>query len=236
MEINIENLLKSILKDDSLVHNHSGWGFYIKTPFDEIKMIGLIPKGDYLEISLFYGDSQSQSRAFYSSNININKLQNRKWKLLPNFHFSGTFRNLIWFESDLTAEEYLEYWRKNTNLLFQRNVEEIPKLVEKLSGEGVIINDQVKIDELESKVYEKDYSLINVCAGFGVIYPISISEVNKLVDSGLFNQFLIDKINEGLSIINKNGNNLFIDYSTNSSEDLSSGSSEDSSEGDPNGL
>lgn len=228
MELNIEKILKSIVKDNSSVHFHNGWGFYIKTNFDEIQMIGLIPKENCIELSLFYGDSQKQSRAFYNGYISTKKIQDKNWKIIPNFHFSSTFRNLIWFESNLEPNEYIEYWRKNKNLLVQRNINEIPKLIKKLSKDGVIILDKAKEVELKKVIYEKDYSLINICAGFGVIYPIVFSEKNSPANSDVFAKFLIEKINEGLSIINKNANNLFINFSSNLSNEKS--------EGDPNGL
>lgn len=224
MEINIEEILKSISLNKSLVKYHNGWGFYIETPFEEIQMIGLNQKEDNLEIGLFFGDSQRQSRAFYLKEINIDKLANTKWKIVPNFHFSSTYKNLVWFESNLSAEEYLAYWRKNTNLLFQHDVKDIPELVKKLANEGVIITDQVKLNELESEIYDKEYSLINICAGFGLLHSISLNKAIELIEAKQFNNFLIQKINEGLSIINRNGNDLLINFSPINFE------------GDPDGL
>lgn len=221
--MNEEQILKSLVKDKSLVNYHYDWGFYIKTDFESIHMIGLIPKGDYLELSLFFGDTQSQSRSFYRQNPRIDHLTDTKWKLSGNFHFSSTFQNLIWFDTGIGPKEYIKFWEKNVNLLYQHSKEDIPQLINLLSKNEIIILDEKKKRELDFNVYNKEYQVLNVCAGFGAIYRLKRTEAEDLYRSGQLQDFLIKKINDGLSIIGENGNNFL-------------NSSFSSKEGDPPGF
>ncbi len=205
MEEKIEKILKELAKNEALIKYHNGWGFYIETNFDDLKMIGLIDKYDRLELSLFFGDSQSQSRAFYNKRIEFERLLQNDWKVLPNFHLSSSYRkNLIWFESNLQPRKYIEFWSKNIGLLHQHKIEELPKLIESLEKEKVIILDEDKKIELDSEIYSSNYTRFNICAGFGLIFSINKEEAFKLSEVDL-NQLLIEKINEGLGIINQNG-------------------------------
>ncbi len=69
----IENLLKSIVKDENRVQYHQGWGYYIETTYEAIRKIGLIYNDGLsenewsLELCLYYADTQSQAKAFYTA-------------------------------------------------------------------------------------------------------------------------------------------------------------------------
>jgi hypothetical protein len=198
-----EQILKSIVKNKSLVKWHNDWGYYIQVPFAEIQMIGLIDKGSHYELSLYFGDTQRQSRAFYATNPKIERLS-KDLLVHGNFHFSSAFgKGLIWFESD-NPQQYIEFWRKNTTLLHRHNVSDARKLISQLNKNRVIKLSGNKINELDNSIYHKKYSVLNINAGLGIIYKIpktkiendSLSELSKL---------LVSKINEGLSIIGKDG-------------------------------
>ncbi|MCK9399802.1 MAG: hypothetical protein M0Q51_07370 [Bacteroidales bacterium] len=67
----INNLLKSISLDESKVNYHRGWGYYIHTSYQQIQEIGLILAQKenewWIELSLYFGDSQRQAISFYYS-------------------------------------------------------------------------------------------------------------------------------------------------------------------------
>ncbi|ALM47824.1 hypothetical protein AMR72_02255 [Flavobacterium psychrophilum] len=201
----VEQILKSIVKDKSLVKWHNNWGYYIQVPFAEINMIGLIDKSNHYELTLYFGDTQSQSRAFYATNPKIERLS-KDLSVHGNFHFSSAFgKGLIWFESDINPKDYINFWRGNTQLLHRHNVSDARKLITQLKKDGVIKLSSNKTNELNNNIYHKNYSVLNINAGLGIIYKIpktkiengSLSELRKL---------LITKINEGLSIIDKDAN------------------------------
>ncbi len=203
-----EEILKKLVTNKSLVMYHNDWGYYIKTSFESIHMIGLIDTKDGFDLCLYYGDSQSQSRAFYSKSIDLKSIDSNEWNVRSNFHFSSTFRNLIWFDSDLKNEDYISFWKKNKNLLHQHKIEEVPKLIELLSNEKVI---KVNHKELQSKIYQKEYTRLNICAGFALTYKITFFKHDELVKNGQLTGFLINKINEGLKLIGENGSSFFND-------------------------
>ena len=80
----IENILRSIVRNSKKINYHVGRGFYIDTPFEQIKRIGLIldmweeknaEKDWEIRLELHFGDSQSQARSFYNSNPNFSKIK-----------------------------------------------------------------------------------------------------------------------------------------------------------------
>ena len=206
MELKAKKILLSVVKDAESVKYHDGWGWYIETPFNSIKKIGLIPNEESFELSFYFGDSQSQSRDFYTNIKGLHSVINTKWSLKSNFHFSSTFRNLIWFESKLNPNDYINFWKRNSSLLKQHSIDKLQALIDLLSNRGVILLDDTKKADLEKIIFLKEYKKINVCAGFGAIYSISKIEIDKLEVNDLLKKFIKTRINEGLSIIGENGN------------------------------
>lgn len=208
MEI-AEKILKSIVDNKDLVKYHNGWGYYIKTPFEEIHMIGLIKVDNSYTLALYFGDTQSQSRAFYAIDPKIELLKNSDWHLRPNFHFQNSFgKNLIWFDSKVNNSEYISFWQSNKKLLYKHPIDKITELVELLSNKGIITIEGQKKLHLQNIIYNSDYSSLNICAGFGLEFTISDNTLKSLDDEDKLISLLITKINEGLSIIGKNGNSF----------------------------
>jgi len=205
-----EEILRFLVNDKSLVKGHNDWGYYIQVPFDEINMIGLIDKGDRYELSLYYGDTQSQSRAFYNINPKIERLS-KDWLVHPNFHFSSSFgKGLIWFKSDVNAQEYINFWKKNGELLHQYSIADAKLLIDRFTANGIIQLNENKRSELNNAIFSKNYSVLNISAGLGVIYKIPKSQIENDSLSEL-KDLLVSKISEGLSVINENGNEFLID-------------------------
>jgi hypothetical protein len=116
----IKNFLESIVCDSIAIDYNTRWGYYINVPFESIKQIGLIlkigetekkdEKNWRLELCLYFGETQTQAKSFYSSAPDISKLKMlNDWKLFTNFHVAFRSQDLVWFKSGVDIDEYIEY-------------------------------------------------------------------------------------------------------------------------------
>ena len=174
-------------------------------------MIGLILKRNetdwWLELSLFFGDSQRQAKAFYNSNQNISHLENTGWELYPNFHVSFMTSNLVWFESD-EEKHYLEFWKKNVEKIYQQQRDQVPNYLKWLVDEKIIyLTDDIE-EKLDEKFYDTDRQTLNICPGFGFIFSFTSSDAEELDKSGKLKSIIAEKIREGLKVVGIDGNDL----------------------------
>jgi hypothetical protein len=207
----INNLLKSISLDESMVKYHRGWGFYIETPYDQIQQIGLIPsqneKGFIIELSMYFADTQSQAVSFYKSNPSIGHLKNTKWDFYANFHVSFMTSHLVWFESE-DDEKYLQFWKNHVEIICQQKRADIPKYFKRLVDEKVINMTKEAEEKLKLKFYDTAMQTLNICPGFGFLFTFSISEAEELDKSGKLKFILAEKIKEGLKVVGLDGKEL----------------------------
>ena len=202
----INNILKEIAVDESLVGYHKGWGFYIKTPFDTIKKIGLIlgqkENKWWLELSLYFGDTQSQAKAFYSRNPDLT-LINEDSYYYPNFHLSFATSNLIWFHTEKeNYTKYVEFWKSNTDLIRQHPRGQVERLINQLTVDNVIKCDEQKNKDLKEKFFDTEMSKLNICPGLGVITEIPSSFCEEEDENNVLTYYLAQQIKNGLQIVN----------------------------------
>jgi hypothetical protein len=207
----INNLLKSISLEENKVNYHRGWGFYIRTPYEQIQQIGLILNQKetdwWIELSLYFGDSQRQAYSFYKSNPTISHLKNTNWELSANFHVSFSSSNLVWFESE-DEEHYLEFWKNNVEEIGQQKRVDVPDYIKWLVEEKVInITEDVK-EKLNEKFYDTAMQTLNICPGFGFIFKFTSSEAEELDKKGKLKSIIAEKIREGLKVVGIDGNDL----------------------------
>jgi hypothetical protein len=207
----INNLLKSISLDESMVKSHRGWGYYIQTPYDQIQQIGLIPsqneKEFNIELSLYFADSQRQAISFYKSNPTIDHLKNTKWVFHSNFHVSFMTSNLVWFQSE-DDEKYLQFWKDNVDIICQQKRGDIPKYFKRLVDEKVINMTKEAEEKLKLKFYDTAMQTLNICPGFGFFFTFNILEAEELDKSGKLKFILAEKIKEGLKVVGLDGNEV----------------------------
>lgn len=207
----IKNILIELVKDETLIASHRGWGYCIKTNYPQLERIGLIlaaDKDDWnLEISLWFGDNQRQSKSFYKSNPSITHLENTQWSKYPKFHFSYMSTNLVYLDSE-DVTRYLEYWKKNVDSIYQLNKDSVPRYIEELKDEKIIIFNEAKESEMESKFYNTARQKLNICPGFGIIYEINSKDAERLDKEGKLAGVIREKIAEGLRVIGINGYDL----------------------------
>lgn len=207
----INNLLKSISLDENNVKYHRGWGFYIHTPYSQIQEIGLIlgtkENEWWLELSLYFGDSQRQAKSFFNSNPDINHLNKDEWGIYPNFHVSFMTSNLVWFHSN-DINHYLQFWMKNANKIYQHKRDDIPEYIKWLVDEKVILATKEVKERLDEKFYNTAMQSLNICPGLGLIYSFTSSKAEELDKEGKLKFIISEKIREGLKVVGLDVNNI----------------------------
>ena len=204
-------ILKLLVRDKSLIQKHLKWGYYIKVPFDEIKMIGLIDDDEGgLKLSFHFGASQAQSRAFYNGNIDLGFILESSWEIKSDFHLSNSLQNLIWFESELKIEPYMAFWKQNQGLLFQHNRSNITKFLNSLAEKNIILFNDSEKARFKESVFSKAYSRFNISPGVKLIYKLSEPEFKERSKEGTLKTFLVNKLNEALKVIGQNGDDFLI--------------------------
>lgn len=191
-----ENLLRSIVNDESLVRYHNGWGYFIETLyFGSIRKIGLIykPERRVLELSLFFGDTQGQAKSYYPTNVSIKACQEENWLIYANFHLATVASNLVYFyteEKDL--EKYISYWNENGAYLKQiRGHQNLKDYMEKLFREAIISRND---SDLKERIFKTNIMNVNICPGIGFIYPYPLEKAEELDDGSRLQDDLIAKI------------------------------------------
>jgi len=214
----IYNLLKEITLDESKVALHRGWGYYIKTQYEQIRQIGLILTSNddilQLEVSLYFGDTQRQAIAFYTSNPNLANLTDDKWKYFPNFHVSFMTTGLVWFKRDNNywSEEdcvrYLNYWGDNVANIFQQKRNDVADYLDGLVEHEIIVILPETKEQLDEKFYSTAMTTLNVCPGFGFLRTFTLSEAEELDRTGKLKVVIAAKIRECLGIVGIDGNDI----------------------------
>ena len=101
----IQNILKEISIDPDNVKDNKRWGHFIQTPFEAIKAIGLILKYNKenkvwsIVLSLNFGDTQTQAKAFFKNSPDLKKID-ENWQYYPKFHVSFMSTNLVEFSTE----------------------------------------------------------------------------------------------------------------------------------------
>ncbi len=205
----IIQLLKSIVSDEELVNYHQGWGHVIRVPYEPMREIGLILKSKdkewWLELSFYFGATQSQSKAFFGSMPNITHLDTKAWKFFPNFHVAYQSSNLVWFSSSMTANDYIDFWRKNINMIYQRKRNDVKSLFDWLQKEMVLDFSKDELLKLDEKFFKTAMLNLNVCPEIGLIFSIEGSNAEKMDRGGVLTNEVKNRIKEGLKVIGKDG-------------------------------
>jgi len=206
----IQNILKALVVNEDIIKYHNGWGFYIETPYAEIRKIGLIYNSDeaekdwWLELSLYFGDTQKQSIALYQSSPTLDHLSDNWW-CISNFHFAYQSTNLVWLRNKNDIKNYINFWQANMNKIQQQKKERMPAYIQWLKDENVVPILPKDEDILKEKFYNTGIPTLNICPGFGAVYEIESKDAEIFDRKGILKQILLDRIKEGLKIIGKDG-------------------------------
>ncbi len=207
----IKNILVELVKDENDTGYHQGWQtYYIKTGFEEVKLIGIEYFDDnlespYLRISFYFGDTMNQAKHFYKKSIPFTKieaLKNKGWKSKSNFHLSHMNLNLIWFNTDLKkVKSYHHHWLKNIEEIHQLNKNDLLKYLDLLDKRSLIVLSKEKRSDVQQKILETNRSKINICPGFHIYYQLELHKAEALDSSGELAPLIRKKILEVLSLL-----------------------------------
>lgn len=191
----IENLLKERFKEE-LVKYHRGWGFYVELPYRFIRKAGVIlheNESKYIEISLYFADTQGQSKAFYPVELNLDDEDWEGWYISPNFHFAYMTSNKVWLYTPTGHEQkYVDYWNENAaNLSQQQGHEEVKEFLKNLVDKQLVEDKPI---EMQTTIYNSNMHNMNVCAGLGFLYAIDLQEAEKMDNNGTLASFIEEKI------------------------------------------
>ena len=205
----IFNILKEISTDETIVEYHHGWGWYIETPpsFSATKKIGLILHKDetswHIELSIYFGDTQTQTKSFYSNNPDISKL-NQDWVCHPNFHVSFITSNLVWFHTNKelkSPDVYIDFWKQNLHLIHQHGREDVKNLLTHLTNENIIEYNEEEQQQMNYEFFDTQRKTLNICAGFGIISTLNSVYCEKNDNDTYLLKDIALRIQQGLSII-----------------------------------
>lgn len=207
----INNLLKTIACNEDDVMYHKGWGYYIQTPFEQIQEIGLILEkhgSDWsVDLSMYFGATQRQAKAFYNSNPNIALLKNTGWQIFPNFHVSFRSTNLVWFPSADT-EFYIDFWKRNIDLIFQQKRTDVQKYLNKLIEQKVIEFPMEVEEDMNNKFWKTKLPSLNICPEIGLKYSYKSKGAIEMDRGGKLKYDLVSKIHEGLKVMGLSGDGI----------------------------
>jgi len=211
----IDNLLKVISIDNSLVDYHRGWGYIIRVKefFQDIYEIGMIleyngeNKSWHLELSIYFGETVSQARTLYTKQINWKILKENGWNIKPNPHIAFRSQNLVFFSSN-EIQKYIDYWKSNIPNIRQYKRDEIESFLIELSNEDIIVYDDSKKKLMKDNFFDTAMSKINMCPGFGLLFKIDASDAIKMDDEKILPDFIKKKIIEAFSVTGYSENDL----------------------------
>ena len=215
LERRIENVLKSITKDESKVSYHRGWGNIIRVheDFDEIYQIGLISQYNhddyswYLDLCFSFADIVNQARAFYKRTIQWENLQASGWLIKPNFHVAFRSQGLVWFQSN-EIQKYIDYWKNNFNEIRQYQRSEVEPALTRLNDNLIINYEESRKVLMDGKFFNKNMSKLNFCPGFSIIFQINSASAIKMDNEKKFGEFIKERIIEAFSLIDYKANDL----------------------------
>jgi len=209
----IENIFKSIVRDEGIVDYHRGWGEIIRISeyFKEINMIGLILNKESNEdrwkliLSISFGVLIPQARALYKHDL-INNIRNSKlvaegWFIKPDFRLTYKGDNLIDIPQG-NLENYIEYFTNNELDIRQFKRDEVQTQLEKLYENNVLVFNTEVQKLFEEKYLQKNYDKANFCSGINLKFEIPDDlAIEKDSKKGEFAKFLVEKIREAFTLI-----------------------------------
>lgn len=206
----VEKHCVAIMTQASLgpVEYHRGWYHSIRLSHKPgIKEVSLHSNTETdspwpLSLDLHPGDTMNQARALYQT-LNIHRLlatQTSGWNITPNFHIAFSSSNLHWATTDISLQQYVEYWISiiKSNSLSQVPRDNWPQYFKSLSASGIIApHDIEQIHELLSPTA---MSTINVCPGLSFHYSWNRDQATTLEDEGRFCPVFVSKVEEVLDL------------------------------------
>ena len=186
------DILKECFPQKELKY-HKGWKHYIDTSEEDsvVRQIALDYDDNSITLWMYAGDIMSAARVLYSD-IRTDRIQelDNNYIVRPNFHFSYQGTGLVWFTtSNISALEYIDFWRKNTP--YQVSRERVREFYNDLKEKHIVDSND---SELEEKILSKQYPKLNVCPCILLGYKWTLEEAVVLDRENRFADDCMEKI------------------------------------------
>lgn len=173
------------------VSYHRGWKNHFSIDTRAVKQISLAPSFVedkwHIELEFYTGDTMAQAKSFFSKvdSHKIEKLEEKGWRITPNFHFSYMSTNLLYPKSTIALEDYIHYWKKTPiQQLSKKKMGEYQLVIEDLITQGMMTEED-KVD-IKDKFDDTNRSNLNVCPGIHFEYKWTKERVIDLDHRNLF--------------------------------------------------
>jgi hypothetical protein len=187
------------------VKYHRGWKHYIESGKNTVKQIALdankLDLGWEVNLWLHTGDTMNAARTVFEK-LDIDKLmklQTLGFKLSTNFHFAYRSSNLLWFDGNLSFEDYIKYWKdKYKNLKQIKRADFLTFFDEMENNQMIVPGDR---SEIQEKILNKNYDKLNICPGFLIRYTWSKDEAIRLDKSNNFEENFKNKVKAAFNVM-----------------------------------
>lgn len=209
----VKGLLEGIQPDHSKIKHHKGWGNYIELDIPEVKKIGLLNHYDKetngwigISITLDFGSTMNQSRSFYKKVTSYEAIESYKdWKKYGNLHLSFSSSNLVFFDTpEEKLKEFFDFFsdkQERKNRIRQLRKVDLEPFLNEMKEKNIIVYKREKEQEVEEKIYNKDYTTINLCPAILMRYSIPAEQAILLDKQGKLEDLIKEKIQEILSLV-----------------------------------
>jgi len=187
------------------VQYHRGFKDYIVLGPGPAKQAFLYPWQEenqvFIGIDIYPGDTITQARDFYTrmDPTQFIELQNKRWNLSPNMHFSFAATNLVTVkDTGISPQDYLKFWRSHVEAIHQVELGGAGRdaYFRDLLASNIIGQDDLV--ELDKTFFSTKRSVLNPCPGFCVSLSWPLEEASQLDASGGFRSAVIERMNEAL--------------------------------------
>jgi hypothetical protein len=192
-----------ILKEIGEVFPHKGGKYYLGCEGGIAQEIVMYPEKTDNEISIYLylypGDTQFQAKRFYAEvkREEFLSLAEKGWAINPHLHFFHIQKHLHWAKTEISYDEYFDYWKNNQDKIRQYKRNELTTVFKSLLDNKLICQGDIK--ELQSHFLDKDRQFMNICPGFKIYYKWSLQDAIKLDEKKRFTDEVKDKIKQSMS-------------------------------------
>lgn len=204
LDLKIENLLKSFMKDANKVEYHRNWANKINLNRDCINQIDYKPliENELIIIYFCFGLQVSKSKAFFN-NIDVKKYKNlTEYDKSFNVRITDAYGKTVYSipckkDSEI---DFIKYWKSNINFIKKRKtINEFYQDLEKLRKIDFLEN--FNTEDIKIKMGNRTQACI--IPVLDMKYNLSFKEIYEYEKRGLITQKFIDITELGLSLANE---------------------------------
>jgi len=178
------------------------WGPYIRVPELEAAKVVFVSAEEsngawVIDLALHPGDTVSQSRSLYSrGEVDEILALTEEWDCSTNLHFSHMSKNLVYPNTELSLEQYLNFWKEHQEWIRQVKEEQFEELLDLMGSNGLLT--ETDREEFRSKVTETNRSFVYVCPGISLHYRWGRSEALDLDQNDRLREAVDGRVREAV--------------------------------------